>query len=137
MQMVEQAVHRLKGQIVEEEPDPTLRLNVSAFIPEDYVADPHQRLSFYKRLSSCTQIGDLALLHGELQDRYGLPPDPVERLFEVMQVRLQAKAMRLSTIELKTHSVVVTLDAKSKVSRQAIQNMMDRYKKRIGFLSPL
>ena len=30
MQMVEQAVQRLKGQIVEEEPDPTLRLNVSA-----------------------------------------------------------------------------------------------------------
>jgi transcription-repair coupling factor (superfamily II helicase) len=54
-----------------------------------------------------------------------------------MQVRLQAKALRLSTIELKAHSVIVTLDAKSTVSRQAIQNMMDRYKKRIGFLSPL
>ena len=101
MQMVEQAVQRLKGQVVEEEPDPILRLNVSAFIPDDYVADPHQRLSCYKRLSSCTQVGDLALLHGEIQDRYGLAPDSVERLFEVMQIRLQAKALRLSTIELK------------------------------------
>ncbi len=35
MQMVEQAVQRLRGQAVEEEPDPTLRLNVSAFIPDD------------------------------------------------------------------------------------------------------
>ena len=43
--MVEQAVQRLKGQVVEEEPDPTLRLSVSAFISEDYVADSHQRLS--------------------------------------------------------------------------------------------
>jgi transcription-repair coupling factor (superfamily II helicase) len=137
MQMVEQAVQRLKGQVVEEEPDPTLRLNVSAFIPDDYVADPHQRLSCYKRLSSCTQVGDLALLHGEIQDRYGLAPDSVERLFEVMQVRLQAKALRLSTIELKTRSVVVTLDAKSRVSSQAIHRMMDRYKKRMCFLSPL
>src|SRR6185295_8861257 len=68
---------------------------------------------------------------------YGLAPDSVERLFEVMQVRLQAKALRLSTIELKAHSVVVTLDAKNKVSSQAIHRMMDRYKKRIGFLSPL
>ncbi|TKS62204.1 MAG: transcription-repair coupling factor [Nitrospira sp.] len=137
MQMVEQAVQRLRGQVVEEEPDPTLRLNVSAFIPDDYVADSHQRLSFYKRLSSCTQVGDLALLHGEIQDRYGLAPDSVERLFEVMQVRLQAKALRLSSIELKTRSVVVTLDAKSRVSSQAIHRMMDRYKKRICFLSPL
>ncbi|HXH85971.1 MAG TPA: TRCF domain-containing protein, partial [Nitrospira sp.] len=137
MQMVEQAVQRLKGHVVEEEPDPTLRLNVSAFIPEDYVADPHQRLSFYKRLSSCVQIGDLALLHGELQDRYGLPPEAVERLFEVMQVRLQAKALRLTSIELKTQSVVVTLDAKSSVGQAAIQRLMDQYKTRIRFLSPL
>jgi transcription-repair coupling factor (superfamily II helicase) len=137
MQMVEQAVQRLKGQVVEEEPDPTLRLNVSAYIPDEFIADPHQRLSFYKRLSSCTRVGDLALLHGEMQDRYGLAPDSVERLFEVMQVRLHAKALRLSSIELKTHSVVITLDAKSRVSRQAIHGMMDRYKKRICFLSPL
>jgi len=45
--------------------------------------------------------------------------------------------LRLSTIELKTRSVVVTLDAKSRVSSQAIHRMMDRYKKRMSFLSPL
>jgi transcription-repair coupling factor (superfamily II helicase) len=137
MQMVEQAVQRLKGQIVEEEADPTLRLNVSAFIPEDYVADPHQRLSLYKRLSSSAQIGDLALLHGEIQDRFGPPPEPVERLLEVMQIRLQAKALRLASIELKPGSVIVTLDGKSKVAQPAIQRLMDRYKSRIRFLSPL
>jgi transcription-repair coupling factor (superfamily II helicase) len=137
MQMVEQAVQRLKGQIVEEEPDPTLRLNVSAFIPEDYVADPHHRLSLYKRLSSSTQVGDLALLHGEIQDRFGPPPEPVERLFEVMQIRLQAKALRLVSIELKAGSVAVTLDGKSRVPQTAIQHLMDRYKTRIRFLSPL
>jgi transcription-repair coupling factor (superfamily II helicase) len=54
-----------------------------------------------------------------------------------MQVRLQAKALRLSTIDLKAHSVVITLDAKSRVSSQAIHRMMDRYKKRVCFLSPL
>ncbi len=137
MQMVEQAVQKLKGQFIEEEPDPVLRLNVSAYIPEEYVADPHHRLSFYKRLSSCTQIGELALLHGELQDRYGQPPDAVERLFEVMQVRMQAKNLRLSSIELKSHSVVITLNDKSRVGQTAIQRLMDQFKQRIRFLSPL
>jgi len=137
MQMVEQAVQRLKGQVVEEELDPVLRLNVSAYIPYVYVEDPHHRLSFYKRLSSCTQIGDLALLHGELQDRYGLPPEPVERLFEVMQIRLQAKALRLVSVELKTQSVVITLDAKTPVGSSGIQRLMDRHKTQLRFLSPL
>lgn len=137
LQMVEQAVQRLKGQIVEEEPDPTLRLNVSAFIPEEYVADPHHRLSFYKRLSSCSQVGELAILHGELRDRYGQPPDAVERLFEIMQVRLQAKTLRLTSIELKTEAVVITLDEKSRIASTGIQRLMDQYKRRIRFLSPL
>jgi transcription-repair coupling factor (superfamily II helicase) len=112
-------------------------LNVSAYIPEEYVADPHQRLSLYKRLSSSTQVGDLALLHGEIQDRFGSPPQPVERLLEVMQLRLQAKALRLASIELKTGSVVVTLDVKTRVAQSAIQHLIDRYPSRIRFLSPL
>ncbi|BFU94622.1 MAG: Transcription-repair-coupling factor [Nitrospira sp.] len=136
MQMVEQAVQRLKGLVVEEEPDPTLRLNVSAYIPEEYVVDPHQRLSFYKRLSSCQQVGELALLHGELQDRYGLPPEPVERLFEVMQIRLHAKMLYLDSIELKAQSVVVVWGAKSRISPPAVQQLMDRYINRVRFLSP-
>jgi len=137
MRMVEQAVQKLKGKVVEEEIDPVLRLNVSAYIPDVYVTDPHHRLSFYKRLSSYTQIGDLALLHGELQDRYGLPPEPVERLFEVMQIRILAKVLRLASVELKTQSVVITLDAKNPVGNSGIQRLMDRHKKQLRFLSPL
>ncbi|WP_447600600.1 transcription-repair coupling factor [Nitrospira sp. Nam80] len=137
LQMVEQAVQRLKGQLVEEEPDPTLQLNVSAFIPETYVADSHQRLSLYKRLSSCVQLGDLALLHGEVQDRYGDPPDAVERLFEVMQIRLLAKQLRLHSVVVQPDSVVITFDPKAKIPETAVHRLMDQYKKRLRFLSPL
>jgi transcription-repair coupling factor (superfamily II helicase) len=137
LQMVEQAVQRLKGQLVEEEPDPTLQLNVSAFIPETYVADSHQRLSLYKRLSSCVQLGDLALLHGEVQDRYGDPPDPVERLFEVMQIRLLAKQLRLHSVVVQPDSVLITFDPKAKIPETAVHRLMDQYKKRLRFLSPL
>ena len=49
LQMVEQAVQHLKGQDVEEECEPSLHLNVSAYIPEEYVDDTRQRLSLYKR----------------------------------------------------------------------------------------
>jgi transcription-repair coupling factor (superfamily II helicase) len=137
LQMVEQAVQRLKGQVVEEEPDPTLQLNVSAFIPETYVADSHQRLSLYKRLSSCVQLGDLALMHGEVQDRYGDPPDPVERLFEVMQLRLLSKQLRLQSVVVQPDAVVITFDPKAKIPEAAVHRLMDQHKKRLRFLSPL
>jgi transcription-repair coupling factor (superfamily II helicase) len=137
MQMVEQAVQRLKGLVVEDEPDPTLQLPVSAFIPEGYVADPHQRLSLYKRLTACNQVGELALLHGEIQDRYGHPPEPVERLLEVMQLRIHAKRLRLVSIEVHHASVTISFSPKAAVSDKAVNRLMDRLKKRLRFLSPL
>ncbi len=137
LQMVEQAVLHLRGTVVEEEVDPTLHLNISAFIPEDYVADAHQRLSLYKRLTSVHQVGDLALLHGEMQDRYGPLPEPVERLFEVMQIRLLAKSLRLASVEVKQATATVTFDPKAHLPEAGMQRLMDRYQSRLHLLSPL
>ncbi len=140
LKMVEQAVQQIKGTVVEEEPEPTLHLNVSAFIPDDYVGDSHQRLSLYKRLSSCRQMGDLALLHGEIQDRYGALPEPVERLFEVMQVRMLAQTLRLAQVEVKPGppaTVALSFDPKAAVPEGGIRKVMDRYQRRFRLRSPL
>jgi transcription-repair coupling factor (superfamily II helicase) len=137
LQMVEQAVQGLKGTIVEEEPDPVLRLNVSAFIPEEYVPDGHQRLSLYKRLAASPRVGDLALLHGEIQDRYGALPDPVERLFEVMQIKILAKALRLATVEVKADAVAFAFNPKVELPEPGIRALMDHYQRRLRLLSPL
>ncbi|MBH0192983.1 MAG: transcription-repair coupling factor [Nitrospira sp.] len=137
MQMVEQAVQRLKGHVVEEEPDPTLQLPVSAFIPEDFVGDPHQRLSLYKRLTACGKVGELALLHGEIQDRYGHPPEPVERLLEVMELRMHAKRLHLASIDVHGHAATLTLNPKATMQDRAVHRLMDQFQKRLRFLSPL
>ncbi len=137
MQMVEQAVQRLKGHIVEDEPDPILQLPVSAFIPEHFVIDPHQRLSLYKRLTACSQVGELALLHGEIQDRYGLPPESVERLLEVMHLRIQAKRLHLVSIEVHHELVKIVLSPKTAIPDDAVHRLMDQLMKRLRFLSPL
>lgn len=136
MQMVEQAVQQLKGHILEDAPDPTLQLPVSAFIPEPYVADPHQRLSLYKRLTACDQVGELALLHGEIQDRYGPLPEPVERLLEIMQLRTHAKRLRLTSIEVHDRTAKIVFRPKAILPEAAIHRLMDQLKKRLRFLNP-
>lgn len=136
MQMVEQAVQHMKGEQVEEELDPTLHLNVSAFIPDDYVEDGHQRLSLYKRLSASQKIGDLALLHEETQDRYGPLPDAVERLFEVMQIRLFAKKLRLESLGVNKGTITLTLDPKATISQERLDWLMQYGEGNIQFLSP-
>jgi transcription-repair coupling factor (superfamily II helicase) len=140
LRMVEEAVQQIKGTVVEVEPEPTLHLTVSAFIPEDYVSDSHQRLALYRRLASCRQVGDLALLHGEMRDRYGSPPEPVERLFEIMQIRILAQALRLAEVEVRPGPptvVSLTFDPKAAIPEEGVRQIMDRYHERFRLRTPL
>lgn len=137
MQMVEQAVQQRKGEPVEEEIEPTLHVPVSAFIPDDYVEDGHQRLSLYKRLSASQKVGDLALLHEETQDRYGTPPEPVEQLFEVMQIRLLAKKLKVESLEAAKGTVTVTFAPSATIAQESLDWLMEYSEGRIQFLSPV
>jgi transcription-repair coupling factor (superfamily II helicase) len=136
MQMLEEAVRELKGQAVVREMEPALQLQVSAYIPDEYVDDVSQRLSLYKRLSSSRQPGDLAQLHGELLDRYGPVPEPVERLFEVMEIRLLAKTARAVGIQVSPGVIAFSFDPQLLPSPQAVRHLMDQYRSKLRFTSP-
>ncbi len=136
LQMVEQAVQQLKGQEVEEEWEPTLQLDVSAFIPEEYVEDASQRLGLYKRLSGSDRLGDLALLYGETLDRFGSPPAAMERLFEVMQIKVLAKALQLEYVEVRGGLMNLRFHERAKLPEQGIRALMDSWKDRLDCLSP-
>ena len=136
LQLVEQAVQQIKGQEIPEEWEPTLQLDVSAFIPEDYVEDTSQRLGLYKRLSGSDRLGDLAMLYGETLDRFGPPPDPMERLFEVMQIKVLAKALKLEFIEVRNAQASFRFHEQAKVPEKGIQALLEQWKGRVQFLSP-
>ncbi len=137
MQMVEEAVQRKKGTPVTEETDPTLHMNVSAFVPSEYVEDDHQRLSLYKRLSASQTIGDLALLHEETRDRYGTPPEPVERLFEVMQLRLLARKLHLESLDATNGKMTLTFAPTATHVHQSVDWLTNYAEDRLQRLSPV
>ena len=136
LQLVEQAVQQLKGHDVQEEWEPTLQLDVSAFIPEDYVEDASQRLGLYKRLTGSERLGDLALLYGETLDRFGPLPHAMERLFEVMQVRVLAKTLKLEYIEVRQGVVNLRFHEQAKLPDQGLRELIDQWNENLEFLTP-
>lgn len=86
-QMMEKAVRELKGEALEPEVEPEIRLGVPAYFPQDYIPDANQRLLFYKRLASLDDLAELEGLKEEIKDRYGPFSPEVESLFLVMYLR--------------------------------------------------
>ncbi len=108
-ELLDEAVAELKGQAAADNYEPDVKIPVAAFIPEEYIADISQRLIFYKRYSLAATIDELYDVHGELQERYGSAPEPVNALRDIVVLKLEMRRIRARSIEAGPRSVVVEL----------------------------
>ncbi|MHB8763177.1 MAG: transcription-repair coupling factor, partial [Deferrisomatales bacterium] len=107
-ELLEEAVHRLRGEPVDRPPEPEIRLKVPAHFPVDYVADPAQRLVLYERLTRAGAEAEIDDLGYELIDRYGPMPWPVENLLAVMKIRRRLQELRATALDYTGASLVVS-----------------------------
>jgi transcription-repair coupling factor (superfamily II helicase) len=108
-QMLEDAVHELRGEPVVHEIEPEINFDVEALLPEDYIADIGVRLSFYKRLAGAgdeLETEDLAL---EMEDRFGPPPEAARRLVHLMRLKTELRRMRVLGCEANGRGVTLHL----------------------------
>jgi transcription-repair coupling factor (superfamily II helicase) len=93
LQLMEDAVARLKGEPVVEPLTPEITIPLSAYLPEDYIPDIDQRLTAYRRLSRMTVLSDIADFKAELIDRFGpLPTEAANLLLKIMLKILATRA---------------------------------------------
>ena len=69
---------RQDGAGIEQPIEVKIELPIDAHLPHDYIRSERLRLEMYKRLAEVRTDEDVRLLHEELLDRYGTPPEPVD-----------------------------------------------------------
>ncbi len=99
IEMLERAVAELKGIEIKEDLDPVIELKTSAFIPEEYIEDITLRLSFYRRLASMKTEKEIMEFESELRDRFGIHPEEVIRLLDVVRLKVLARQLSITKIQ--------------------------------------
>jgi transcription-repair coupling factor (superfamily II helicase) len=95
-ELMEKTIREIKGEkIEEEEPLPEIQLGFSAYIPEEYVPDVHQRLVWYKRIALAQNDEEIFRIREALRDCYGEPPSLVDNLLKVIKLRNRVKPFRV------------------------------------------
>jgi transcription-repair coupling factor (superfamily II helicase) len=92
---------RQDGGAVEQPVEVKIELPIDAHLPHDYIGSERLRLEMYKRMAEVRSDEDVRLLHEELLDRYGPPPETVTRLLAVASFRAFARDAGLSEVTLQ------------------------------------
>lgn len=99
MRMMEEAVKRLQGGAADEEHPPTeVNMDADAFLPDDYVADQHQKLHLYRRLSRIAEPHGVRALAEELADRFGALPPAATRLLQKTRMAIGGRRAGVESI---------------------------------------
>ncbi|MBW2282970.1 MAG: transcription-repair coupling factor [Deltaproteobacteria bacterium] len=120
LKLIEKAVAELKGEEWQEDINPEINADISAFLPADYVLDTDVRLNLYRRLSSLRADAELGAVREEIRDRFGPLPKEAENLLGVMGVRLRLKGMGISRLDLGPRDLTLTFSESSAVDSDRI-----------------
>ncbi len=76
-------------------------VDIDAYIPEKYIANPNQRIDMYKRIAQIDSETEYNEVIDELIDRFGEPPKSVINLTEIALIKYEATELGLSEISAK------------------------------------
>jgi transcription-repair coupling factor (superfamily II helicase) len=124
MEMLEQAIARLRGEELADAIEPEIRLPQPALLPEAYVPEVSQRLALYKQLSGARDDEELGALRGELLDRYGPLPLEAQNLLEVIRLKIRCRRLGVVTVEVKNGELLFQIAEKAQVDPSRIVRML-------------
>ena len=79
--------------------DPEINLQLSSYIPATYIPSPEQRYIAYRRISAITEYTDLQEQKDELRDRYGILPDEVVNLLNIIELKIRIRPFHISRLD--------------------------------------
>lgn len=91
--LLQEAIAEIQGQARSDLREPEIELPVTALIPDGYVEDAQERLTFYRRFNDAETEERAFDLLQEIGDLYGRPPAEVENLAQVMLIKQRCMSL--------------------------------------------
>lgn len=100
----------MKGIKVEPEIDIQIDLNVTSYIPDEYIPDANQKIEIYQNIALCKNENQIQNVIDEIIDRFGNMPKELENLILIARIKYLAKKLNVSKILSKKTAVVFTFE---------------------------
>lgn len=122
-ELLEETVQELQGEKVEKTTPTIVDINVTAYIPDEWVGSSEQKMIEYKRLADVKSTLELDYIIEEWKDRFAKPPECVENLIKLIKIRLSATEVKISAIR-ETQDSIRIYTPYSKAEWNLIQKVL-------------
>ena len=112
MRMLKNAVQELRSggkERMEEEENVEILLPTEALIPPYYIPDEGERISLYQKLAAAEDEKILSEFALDLREEYGEPPESVQNLFMVLQLKLVCRSVGVLRVKAEENRGVRTI----------------------------
>ena len=87
--------------------DITVNVHAHAYLPEEYIADPEQRVLLYRKIASCDDVEVLESMRAETARDYGAMPAAAENFFAKARIKALANERRIRVVSVAAGNLVI------------------------------
>lgn len=107
---MEEAKRRQAGKIEPQKvllPAPSISLPLVSHIPAEYISGENTRITFYQKLAEAKVAKEVGDVSGEMRDRFGILPQPVENLLYMIKIKQLAAAAGVESISTRGKQITI------------------------------
>ncbi len=104
--LLEEAIKERRGEKKPDTPDPTIEVEMDAYISGHYIDDPAQKVEIYKKIAAITSLAEADEVEAEIEDRFGDLPEVVRNLIEIARFKVLAKQLGINSVSTERGEIV-------------------------------
>lgn len=124
-QLLEETINELNNEKTEEKINTIVDINVTAYIPDEWVGSKEQKMIEYKRLADVKNTVELDAIHDEWKDRFSKIPESVDNLIKLVHLRLLAGEAKIPVIRETSENIRIYMPY-TKAEWNIIASHLDR-----------
>jgi transcription-repair coupling factor (superfamily II helicase) len=129
--LLESAVEELKGKEEIEENEVEVKLDIDAYIPDNYISDFQQKIEIYKKIMKIRREEHYTDVIDELIDRFGDPPQEVINLITISKLKRKSQELGIDKITQDNKTFNCYFMNNDRVDGKAIFRLLDKYPRKI------
>ena len=132
VELLDEAVQSARGDAERDRIEPDVEVPVDAFLPDNLVSDPQERLGWYRRLADARSVDAVERVVDELEGWVGELPEEARNLAGAMITKLQCRTLGLTRCAWLKVRVLLVLHPTSPLHGRVLEQVVERHPKRFA-----